>query len=201
MGSWSTRRPRVAAADPWCSGNLPSSRILPALSLSLSFSGLWSLVSGLWSVVSGLWSLVFGLWSLVSGLWPLVSGLGSLVSGLWPLVPGLWSLVSLSLPLWSLVIGLSVYSAYLATLVHGAANAQRAQAASVFLRQSHGRSGFAAGAMAWRESRLPFRAGAAQSLGFVRGLATEQRRLARHAYLDCRGVGQDRGMSRFACQA
>ena len=172
-----------------------SSRILPALSLSLS--GLWSLVSGLWSVVSGLWSLVFGLWSLVSGLWPLVSGLGSLVSGLWPLVPGLWSLVSF----WSLVVGFSVCSTYLATLVHGAANTQRAQAASVFLRQSHGRSGFAAGAMAWRESRLLFRAGAAQSLGFARGLATEQRRLARHAHSDCRVVGQDRDMSRFACQA
>ena len=139
------------------------------LSLSLSrVSGFWSLVSGLWSRVCGLWSLVSGLWSLVSGLWPLVFGLGSLVSDLWSLVSGLWFL-----SLWSLVVGLSVYSTYLATLVHGAANAQRAQAASVFLRHSHGRSGFTAGAMAWRESRLLFRAGAAQSLGFARGLATE----------------------------
>ena len=150
MGSWSTRRPRVAAADPWCSGNLPSSRILPAPSLGSLVCGLWSAVFGQWSLVSGLW--FFGLWSLLSGLWPLVSGLGSLVSGLWPLVSGLWSLVSLSLSLGLLVVGLSVYSMHLATRVHGAANARRAQAASVFLRQSHGRSGFAAGAMAWREA-------------------------------------------------
>ena len=105
MGSWSTRRPRVAAADPWCSGNLPSSRILPAPSLGSLVSGQWSLVSGLWSVVSGLWSLV--LWSLVSSLWSLASGLWSRVSGLWSLASGLWSLVfGLSLSLsgcWSLV--------------------------------------------------------------------------------------------------
>ena len=41
----------------------------------------------------------------------------------------------------------------------GAANAQRAQATNVFLRQSHGRTSFAAGAIASRESRLPFRGG------------------------------------------
>ena len=142
-----------------------------SLSLGSLVSGLWSVVSGLGSVVSGLWSLVFGLWSLVSGLWSLVSGLWSLISGLWSLVSGLWSL-SLSLSLvsgrWSL--GLQHVPCNTSA---GAASAQRAQAASVFLRQSHGRSSFAAGAMAWRESRLPSHVGAAQSLGFTRGLATE----------------------------